>query len=105
MGSFNMFEALATLAYDGPRADFARHELLAALKMVQQEHLDPKQMTSSWAGAFGQTQFVPSSFLIMPSMAMATASAICGTRPPMRWPPAAECAERCRMAARQCLGL
>jgi membrane-bound lytic murein transglycosylase B len=63
MGSFNMFEALATLAYEGPRKDFARHELIAAMKMEQQEHLSPSQMTSSWAGAFGQTQFVPSSFL------------------------------------------
>ncbi len=63
MGSFNMFEALATLAYDGPRQDFGRHELLAALKMEQQEGLSPSQMTSSWAGAFGNTQFVPSSFL------------------------------------------
>ena len=63
MGSFNMFEALATLAYDGPRVDYARKELLAALKMVQSEHLDPKQMTSSWAGAFGKTQLVPSSYL------------------------------------------
>jgi len=63
MGGFNMFEALATLAYDGPRQDYARKELLAALKMEQQEHLDPKAMTSSWAGAFGNTQFVPSSFL------------------------------------------
>ena len=63
MGSFNMFEALATLAYDGPRQDFARHELIAALKMEEQEHLKPSDMTASWAGAFGQTQFVPSSFL------------------------------------------
>jgi membrane-bound lytic murein transglycosylase B len=62
MGSFNMFEALATLAYDGPRVDYARRELLAALKMAQEEHLDPKAMTSSWAGAFGNTQFVPTSF-------------------------------------------
>ena len=62
MGGFNMFEALATLAYDGPRADYARRELLGALRMAQEEHLDPKQMTSSWAGAFGNTQFVPTSF-------------------------------------------
>jgi len=60
---FNMFEALATLAYDGPRTDFARPELIAALKMMQQQHFAPGQMTSSWAGAFGQTQFVPSTFL------------------------------------------
>jgi membrane-bound lytic murein transglycosylase B len=62
MGSYNMFEALATLAYDGPRQDFARRELLAALKMEQEEGISPKQMTSSWAGAFGHTQFEPSSF-------------------------------------------
>jgi membrane-bound lytic murein transglycosylase B len=62
-GKLNMFQALATLAYDGPRAEFARHELIAALKMEEQEKLDPAQMTSSWAGAFGQTQFLPSAFL------------------------------------------
>ena len=63
MGNFNMFEALATLAYDGPRMDFGRKELLAALKMEEQEKLAPADMLSSWAGAFGQTQFVPSAFL------------------------------------------
>jgi membrane-bound lytic murein transglycosylase B len=63
MGGFNMFEALSTLAYDGPRAEFARRELINALKMEEREHYDPTQMTSSWAGAFGQTQFVPSAFL------------------------------------------
>ncbi len=60
---FNMFEALATLAYDGPRADYARPQLIAALQMMQQQRYAPAQMTSSWAGAFGQTQFVPSTFL------------------------------------------
>lgn len=60
---FNMFEALATLAYDGPRIDYARPQLIAALRMMQQQHYDPKMMTSSWAGAFGQTQFVPTTFL------------------------------------------
>jgi membrane-bound lytic murein transglycosylase B len=63
MGSFNIFEALATLAYDGPRADFGRREFLDALRIVEQENFPPKEMTSSWAGAFGQMQFVPSSFL------------------------------------------
>jgi membrane-bound lytic murein transglycosylase B len=63
MGTYNLFEALATLAYDGPRADYAKRELIAALKMVEKDHFDPATMTSSWAGAFGQTQFVPSSFL------------------------------------------
>jgi membrane-bound lytic murein transglycosylase B len=63
MGGFNMFEALATLAYDGPRMDYARRELIDAFRMEQQEHLDPALMTSSWAGAFGEMQFVPSAFL------------------------------------------
>jgi membrane-bound lytic murein transglycosylase B len=60
---FNMFDALATLAYDGPRMDYARRELIAALKIMQQQNFAPERMTSSWAGAFGQTQFVPSTFL------------------------------------------
>jgi membrane-bound lytic murein transglycosylase B len=63
MGNYNMFEALATLAYDGPRSDYARPQLIAALKMMQREHYAPQDMTSSWAGAFGQTQFVPTTFL------------------------------------------
>lgn len=62
-GGFNIFEALATLAYDGDRIEFARAQLLAALKIVQQESLDPRQMSSSWAGAFGQLQMVPTTFL------------------------------------------
>ena len=62
-GTYNLFEALATLAYDGPRMDYARRELIAAFKMVEKEHYNPQEVTSSWAGAFGQTQFVPSSFL------------------------------------------
>jgi membrane-bound lytic murein transglycosylase B len=63
LGHYNMFEALATLAYDGPRVDYARKELLDALKMEEQEHLNPAEMNASWAGAFGLTQFVPSAFL------------------------------------------
>jgi peptidoglycan lytic transglycosylase B len=63
MGTFNLFEALATLAYNGPRMEFGRREFLAALQMVEKYHFKPAEMTASWAGAFGQTQFVPSSFL------------------------------------------
>lgn len=62
-GRYNMIEALATLAYDGPRTDYARPQLIAALKMMQRENYAPEAMTSSWAGAFGQTQFVPTTFL------------------------------------------
>ena len=63
MGNYNMFAALATLAYDGPRSDYARPQLIAALKMMQLQHYAPSDMTSSWAGAFGETQFVPTTFL------------------------------------------
>jgi membrane-bound lytic murein transglycosylase B len=63
MGNFNMFSALATLAADGPRVDYARPQLIAALQMMQQEHFRPEQMTCSWAGAFGNTQIVPTEFL------------------------------------------
>ncbi|MBU6298967.1 MAG: lytic murein transglycosylase [Alphaproteobacteria bacterium] len=63
MGNYNMFQALATLAYGGPRTDYARPQLIAALKMMQQNHYAASDMTSSWAGAFGQTQFVPTTFL------------------------------------------
>ena len=62
-GSFNLFAALATLAYDGPRKDYATPEFFAALRIAQDQHLDPKEMTASWAGAFGQTQFTPTTFL------------------------------------------
>ncbi len=88
MGGFNMFEALATLAYDGPRQDFARKELLAALKMEQQEHLDPGTMTSSWARA--RLRRRRSSCRRRSSnmrwTAMATAFAISGIHRPMRSP-------------------
>jgi membrane-bound lytic murein transglycosylase B len=54
-GSFNLFAALATLAYDGPRANYAKPEFLAALQIYQQQHYPVGEMVGSWAGAFGQT--------------------------------------------------
>jgi membrane-bound lytic murein transglycosylase B len=62
-GSFSIVESLATLAYDGRRSAFFRKELLNALLILQQEHMDPHALTGSWAGAMGQVQFMPSSFL------------------------------------------
>ena len=61
-GSFNLFAALATLAYDGPRANFAKPEFLAALKLYQERRYPLSEMVGSWAGAFGQTQFTPTTF-------------------------------------------
>jgi peptidoglycan lytic transglycosylase B len=63
LGSFNLFEALATLAYEGPRSAYGRRQLIAALKIAQTEDRDPTTMTGSWAGAFGFTQFIPTTFL------------------------------------------
>ena len=62
LGSYNLFAALATQAYDGPRQGFARREMIAALLLLQQNDYVPSEMVSSWAGAFGQTQFLPSTF-------------------------------------------
>ena len=63
MGSTPIFRALATLAWEPRRADFFRGELFDALSMVQRGHIDTKSMTGSWAGAMGQPQFMPSSYL------------------------------------------
>lgn len=62
-GSINLFAALATLAYDGPRMGYARPEFFAALQIYQQNNYPLSEMTASWAGAFGQTQFTPTTFL------------------------------------------
>lgn len=55
--------SLATLAYqDQRRAKFARQQLIAALKIVQDGHVTPEGLTGSWAGAMGHTQFIPTSY-------------------------------------------
>ena len=57
--------ALATLAYaDKKRAKFARTQLIAALKIIQRGDIAAADMTGSWAGAMGHTQFIPTSYLI-----------------------------------------
>jgi peptidoglycan lytic transglycosylase B len=57
-------QALATLAYaDRKRAKFARQQLVAALKILQSGDISTRQMTGSWAGAMGHTQFIPTSYL------------------------------------------
>jgi membrane-bound lytic murein transglycosylase B len=62
-GGFPVVPALATLAYDGRRSKYFRGELLNALKILDQGHIAVKDMVGSWAGAMGQCQFMPSSFL------------------------------------------
>ncbi|WP_322990317.1 lytic murein transglycosylase [Hoeflea sp.] len=57
-------QALATLAYaDRKRAKFARQQLIAALKILQSGDISAREMTGSWAGAMGHTQFIPTSYL------------------------------------------
>lgn len=62
-GGFPVIDALVTLAYDGRRSKYFRKELFDALTIVDQGHIEPDAMFGSWAGAMGQAQFMPSSFL------------------------------------------
>jgi membrane-bound lytic murein transglycosylase B len=62
-GAYSVLSSLATLAYDGRRAELFSRELIAALRIVQQDGFPPSQLRGSWAGAMGQCQFMPSSFL------------------------------------------
>ena len=62
-GNTPVLRALATLAWEPRRAEFFRGELFDALTMVSQRHVAARTMTGSWAGAMGQTQFMPSSYL------------------------------------------
>ena len=62
-GSFDTIRSLATLAYMGARQDLFRRELVAALRILEEDHLSRGEIKGSWAGAMGQPQFMPSSFL------------------------------------------
>lgn len=62
-GDYSVIESLATLAYDGRRRQFFSSELMDALEILQSENMQAEDLTGSWAGAMGQTQFMPSSFL------------------------------------------
>ena len=62
-GSFNVIRSLSTLSHDLRRRDFFTDELINALTIVDQGHINSDEMMGSWAGAMGQNQFMPSSFL------------------------------------------
>ncbi|MEJ0063547.1 MAG: lytic murein transglycosylase [Alphaproteobacteria bacterium] len=62
-GNFSVLQSLSTLAYEGRRADFFRGELLDALRILDSEHVGPDVLSGSWAGAMGQCQFMPSTYL------------------------------------------
>jgi membrane-bound lytic murein transglycosylase B len=62
-GGYNALEALATLGFRGRRAQFGRTQLMAALQIVDNGDKPATAMTGSWAGAMGQTQFIPTTYL------------------------------------------
>ena len=62
-GSYDVLSVLATLAFDGRREALFSKEFIAAMKMLQRDHIQRHKMLGSWAGAMGQTQFMPSSYL------------------------------------------
>src|SRR5947209_4571327 len=62
-GSYSVPAALATLAFEGRRGPMFRGELITSLKIIDQGHIRPDNMLGSWAGAMGQCQFMPSTFL------------------------------------------
>ena len=63
MGKRPLVQSLTTLACLGDRASYFRSELMATLKIIDHGDVPPEKLNGSWAGAFGQTQFMPSTFL------------------------------------------
>ena len=62
-GDFPVVSALSTLAFEGRRHEYFKKELFNALKIINDGHITLSKMTGSWAGAMGQCQFMPSSFI------------------------------------------
>ncbi|RRD58538.1 lytic murein transglycosylase [Comamonadaceae bacterium OH2545_COT-014] len=62
LGTRPLVTSLATLSCFGRRQAYFRGEFAAALRILQEGHIAPDKLTGSWAGAFGQTQFMPSTF-------------------------------------------
>jgi membrane-bound lytic murein transglycosylase B len=63
MGNYNVVSALTTMAYEGRRETFFKKQIWAALTILEQGHIDIANMKGSWAGAMGQNQFMPTSFI------------------------------------------
>lgn len=61
-GRFDVVRSMASLAADGRRRAWAEGELIAALKIIDSGEVSREQLKGSWAGAMGQTQFIPSSY-------------------------------------------
>jgi lytic murein transglycosylase len=62
-GNFDVVRSMASLAADGRRRNWAEGELIAALKIIASGEDTRAQLKGSWAGAMGQTQFLPSNYL------------------------------------------
>jgi len=62
-GSFSVISSLTTLAFQGRRSKFFRKQLLDALEIIDKKYIELENMKGSWAGAMGQSQFMPSSYL------------------------------------------
>ena len=62
MGDKSVIRSLATLAHEGRRPAFAKSQLIAALEILQHGDVEPQRMRGSWAGAMGQTQFIPTTY-------------------------------------------
>ncbi|PKQ04695.1 MAG: lytic murein transglycosylase [Alphaproteobacteria bacterium HGW-Alphaproteobacteria-11] len=61
-GTMSVVRSLATLGYKGRRQDYGSTQLIAALQIVQRGDIEPERMLGSWAGAMGQTQFIPTTY-------------------------------------------
>lgn len=62
-GNYDVLSVLATLAFEGRREPLFSQEFIAAMKMLERKDISRQKMLGSWAGAMGQTQFMPSSYL------------------------------------------
>ncbi len=62
-GNYRLVEALSTLAWEGRRGAYYRGELMNALRILDQGDVTPTRLTGGYAGAMGQPQFMPSSYL------------------------------------------
>ena len=63
MGGFNVIDCLVTLAWEGRRRAYFHSQLMDALRIIERGDITPDRMVGSWAGAMGQTQFMPDSFI------------------------------------------
>lgn len=63
MGKYPVISSLATMAYEGRREEMFKKQLYAAMDILRQGHISQDEFLGSWAGAMGQSQFMPTSFL------------------------------------------